>query len=103
MKAGSAIKTMVVLTVLALAFAVAGCAGPQERAGTDGDGAAQSAGEAKPSRTGAAIPPLPSDGNYDCANFEREDGSGRSITGHELHFGERGDAGWQQQWAVDGG
>ncbi len=60
--------------VLAFAFALMGCASPlqdQERAGAaGGEEAAQPAREAKPSRTGAAIPPMPSDGNYDCANFE---------------------------------
>lgn len=75
MKAGSAIRTMAMVLVasLAFAFAVIGCAGPQEqeRAGDpSGEDAAQPAREAKPSRTGAAIPPLPSDGNYDCADFE---------------------------------
>ncbi len=60
--------------MLALAFAVLGCAVPlQERepAGVaGGNDPSQAAREAKASRTGAAIPPMPSDGNYDCANFE---------------------------------
>ena len=75
MKANSAIGTMVVVVVasLALAFAVMGCAGPQgkERAGAaGGQDAAQPAQGAKSSRTDVAIPPLPSDGNYDCADFK---------------------------------
>jgi hypothetical protein len=66
-KAKNAIVTMVVAS-LALAFAVMGCADPQERAGAaDGPRPAQ---EPKSSRTDAAVPPLPSDGNYDCADFE---------------------------------
>lgn len=78
MKVGRAIgaMTVVVVAALAFAFAVMGCASPpqeQERAGTGGEAgkeAAKPAREAKGSRTGAAIPPLPADGNYDCANFE---------------------------------
>jgi hypothetical protein len=59
--------------VLVFTFAALGCAVPQEqkRAGAaGGEDAAQPTREAKASRAGAAIPPLPSDGNYDCADFE---------------------------------
>lgn len=62
--------------VLALAFAMMGCASlpqEQERAGAAGEAgkeAAQPVREGEPSRTDAAIPPLPADGNYDCADFE---------------------------------
>jgi hypothetical protein len=62
---------VVVVAMLALAFAMMGCASPQERAGSAGDqNAAQPAQEAKSSRKEVEIPPLPSDGNYDCADFE---------------------------------
>ena len=63
---------VVVVAALAFAFAVVGCASSQEQGGAGAAGGedAQPAREAKPSREGAAIPPLPSDGNYDCANFE---------------------------------
>jgi hypothetical protein len=51
--------------------AVVGCAGSQERGGAGGGGdAAQPAREAKASRMDTAIPPVPADGNYDCADFE---------------------------------
>ncbi len=76
MKAGRSIGTTVMVVVLAFAFAMMGCASlpqEQERAGVaGGKDAAQPAREAKPSRTGAAIPPLPADGNYDCADFETQ-------------------------------
>ncbi|MDP9474177.1 MAG: DUF1524 domain-containing protein [Actinomycetota bacterium] len=76
MKAGRSIGTTVMVVVLAFAFAMMGCASlpqEQERAGVaGGKDAAQPAREAKPSRTGAAVPPLPSDGNYDCADFETQ-------------------------------
>ncbi len=78
MKVGRAIGTMTVVVVaaLAFAFAVMGCASPpqeQERAGAGGEAgkeAAQPVREGELSRTDAAIPPLPADGNYDCADFE---------------------------------
>lgn len=75
MKANNAIRAMVVVVVasLALAFAVMGCAGQQEQGsgGASGrQGAPQPAQEAKSSSTDVAIPPLPSDGNYDCADFK---------------------------------
>ena len=56
-----------------MAIALVGCAGPQqrERGGADGGGdATRPAREAKASRTDVRIPPMPADGNYDCANFE---------------------------------
>ena len=55
-----------------MAFAVVGCAGPQEQdRGEDagGEDAARPAREAKASRTDVKIPPMPADGNYDCADF----------------------------------
>ena len=72
-KVSIAIGTMVVVAVasLALAFAVMGCASQQDQTGAaDGPDAAQPGRQAKPSRTDVAIPPLPSDGNYDCADFK---------------------------------
>src|SRR5919107_860247 len=55
-----------------MVVAVGGCAGPQEqgagRASSGGD-AARTAGEAKASRTDALIPPVPADGDYNCAVF----------------------------------
>ena len=68
-KAGGAIRTRAVILVLAFALVIVGCASPQERAGGAGkENAARSAQEAKSSRKDAEIPP--SDGNYDCADFE---------------------------------
>jgi hypothetical protein len=70
-KASTATKTMAVIAVLAFALAIAGCASPQERAGGAGkENGARHAKQAKSSKTDAAIPPLPSEGNYDCADFE---------------------------------
>jgi hypothetical protein len=70
-KAGSAIRTRAVILVLAFALVIVGCASPQERAGGAGkENAARSAQEAKSSRKDAEIPP--SDGNYDCADFETQ-------------------------------
>ena len=72
MKVSRTIGTISVIVAMAFAFAVVGCASSQEQGGAGaagGEDAAQPAREAKESRTGAAIPPLPSDGNYDCANF----------------------------------
>jgi len=54
-----------------MALAVVGCAGPQERGGAaGGEDAARSTRQAKASRTDAATPPMPADGNYVCADFE---------------------------------
>jgi hypothetical protein len=53
-------------------FAVVGCTGPQEqgRGGAAGrEDAAQPAREAKASRTEVRIPPVPADGDYNCADF----------------------------------
>ena len=62
---------MAVFAVLAFALAIVGCASPQERAGGSGkENAARSAQKAKSPKKDAGIPPLPSDGNYDCADFE---------------------------------
>jgi hypothetical protein len=55
-----------------IAFALVGCAGPQEqeRGGVAGGGdAGQPAPEAKASRTDTPIPPVPADGDYNCADF----------------------------------
>ena len=73
MKVGKAIGIMGVVVVVAFAFAVMGCAGPQEQVGAAGrEDAAQPVHEAKASRTGTTIPPLPADGDYDCADFETQ-------------------------------
>jgi hypothetical protein len=76
MKAGRIIRVMAVIVLLAFSFAVVGCAGPQEQEAPEaagGEGAAQSTQrKAKTSKTGAAIPPLPADGNYDCADFDTQ-------------------------------
>jgi len=72
-KADGATGTFVAIAVLAFALAIVGCAGPQEKERAGGAGrknAAQPAKGAKASRKDAEIPPLPSDGNYDCADFE---------------------------------
>ena len=72
MKTIRAIGTMVVV-LMAFSFAVVACAGPQKKEALGASGgkqAAQPAQEAKASRTDVAIPPLPADGNYDCADFE---------------------------------
>ena len=69
-----AIKTFRIVAVLVvLAFAMVGCAGSQDqgRVGAEGgDDAARSPREAKASRTDVRIPPIPADGNYDCADFQ---------------------------------
>ena len=76
MKTDRATGIMAAIVLLAFAFAVVGCAGPQEKEppGAAGGGdAARPAQEAKTSRTdAAAIPPMPADGNYDCADFETQ-------------------------------
>jgi len=70
-EAGIVTRTVVVIAVLALALAIVGCTSPQERAGGAGkENAARSAQEAKSPKKDAEIPPPPSDGNYDCADFE---------------------------------
>jgi hypothetical protein len=69
--ASSVIQIVAVFVVIA--FAMVGCAGSQEqgRRGAAGGGeAAQPAREAKASRTDAAIPPVPADGDYNCADFQ---------------------------------
>src|SRR5215218_6133119 len=62
----------IVAVFVVMAFAVVGCAGPQEqeagRASSGGD-AARTAREAKASRTDVRIPPMPADGDYNCADF----------------------------------
>lgn len=66
---------MATIVLLAVAFAVVGCAGSREQAPPEAAGggdAAEPARQAKASRTGTTIPPLPADGNYDCANFETQ-------------------------------
>jgi hypothetical protein len=67
---------MAVIVLLAFSFAVVGCAGPQEQEAPEaagGEGAAQPPREAEASRAdAAAIPPLPADGDYDCADFETQ-------------------------------
>jgi len=75
MKAGRFIRVMAVIVLLAFSFAVVGCAGPQKKEAPGASGgkqAAQPTQEAKASRTDVAIPPLPADGNYDCADFETQ-------------------------------
>ena len=72
MKAGTATGTISVIAVLAFALLILGCSSPQkqERAGgAGGESAARPTQEAKPSGKGADIPPLPSDGDYNCADF----------------------------------
>jgi hypothetical protein len=66
-------RTMSVIAVLAFALLVLGCSGPQEQeraGGAHGEDAARPAQEAKSSGRGTDIPPLPSDGDYNCADFE---------------------------------
>ena len=107
MKAGGTIGTMAVVVVVAFAFAVVGCASPQEQGSLGAAGgrdAEQPAQEAKATRTDAAIPPLPADGNYDCADFETQaqaqavlerdpsdphylDGEGDGVLGEEPQIG----------------
>jgi hypothetical protein len=63
----------ILAAVVVMACAVVGCAGPQEQeaGGAAGGGdAAQPDREAKASRTDVRIPPMPADGNYDCADFQ---------------------------------
>jgi hypothetical protein len=62
----------ILATVVVMAFAMVGCAGPQEQGsgGVAGGGdAARTAREAKASRTDVRIPPMPADGDYNCADF----------------------------------
>jgi hypothetical protein len=60
-----------VVVVLAFALLVLGCSSPQERAGgAGGEDAARPAHEAKQSGKGADIPPVPADGDYNCADFQ---------------------------------
>jgi hypothetical protein len=77
MKAGGAIGTVLVAVAILLAFVLiaAGCSAPpeQERAGAaGGEGAEQPAGEAEPAGKAVSIPPLPSDGDYNCSDFETQ-------------------------------
>jgi hypothetical protein len=76
MKAGRIIRVMVVIVLLAFSFAVVGCAGPQKKEAPEAAGgkhAAQPTREVEASRAdAAAIPPLPADGDYDCADFETQ-------------------------------
>jgi hypothetical protein len=69
---GMASKAIHIVSVfVVLAIALVGCAGLQERGGAaGGEDAARSTRQAKASRTDAATPPMPADGNYDCADFE---------------------------------
>jgi uncharacterized protein DUF1524/excalibur calcium-binding domain-containing protein len=56
-----------------MTFAMVGCAGSLEQGrggAAGGEDAARSAQEVKASRTDVRIPPMPADGNYDCADFE---------------------------------
>ena len=70
MKTGFATTTV---AVLALALAIVGCASPQEGAeGSGKENATRPAKEAKSPEKDAEIPLLPSDGNYDCADFETQ-------------------------------
>jgi hypothetical protein len=58
--------------VVVMVATVVGCAPPQEkeRAGAaGGEDSAQPAREAKASRADMAIPPVPADGDYNCADF----------------------------------
>ena len=69
-KAGTAIGILAV--VVMMAFAGVGCAAPQEqeqRGAAGGEDSSQPAREAKASRTDPAIPPMPTDGDYNCADF----------------------------------
>jgi hypothetical protein len=62
----------ILAVVIVMAFVVVGCAGPQEqeagRASGGGD-APRTTREAKASRTDVRIPPMPADGDYNCADF----------------------------------
>ena len=75
MKVGWAFGIMALVVVMAFALVLVGCAGPKAQApprAAGGGGPAEPAREAKASRTDAAIPPLPADGNYDCTDFETQ-------------------------------
>jgi hypothetical protein len=70
-KANKAFRIVAVFIVLA--FAMVGCTSPQEQGRGEtagGEGAAQPSREAKASRSDVKIPPMPADGNYDCADFQ---------------------------------
>jgi hypothetical protein len=71
---GTASRVIQIVAVfVVMAFAVVACAGSQEQGGREAAGggdAAQPAREAKASRTDTAVPPMPADGNYDCADFK---------------------------------
>jgi len=69
-KAGRAMGILAMVVVMVAT--VVGCAPPQEkeRAGAaGGEDSAQPAREAKASRADMAIPPVPADGDYNCADF----------------------------------
>ncbi len=73
MKARTVTATMSVIAVLAFALLILGCASPQKQEqaeGGHGEDAPQLTHEAKPPGNGADIPPLPSDRDYNCADFE---------------------------------
>jgi hypothetical protein len=102
---------MSVVVVLAFALLVLGCSSSQERAGgVGGEDAPRPAHEAKQSAMGADVPPVPADGDYNCADFqtraqakavlERDpsdphylDGDGDSIPCEELPSGGGSSAG----------
>jgi hypothetical protein len=68
--ASSAIAILAAIVVMM--FAVVGCTGPQEQGrgeAAGGEDSAQPAREAKASRTDVRIPPVPADGDYNCADF----------------------------------
>jgi uncharacterized protein DUF1524/excalibur calcium-binding domain-containing protein len=62
----------IVVVVVMMAIALAGCAAPQERGSSANGGGdeARSAREGKAPGTDAGIPPVPADGDYNCADFE---------------------------------
>jgi Protein of unknown function (DUF1524)/Excalibur calcium-binding domain len=71
---GTTSRIIQIVTVfVVMAFAVVGCAGSQEQGrgeAAGGEDAARSAQEAKATRADVRIPPMPADGNYDCADFQ---------------------------------
>lgn len=67
------IFTAAIVVALALALVVMGCASPRvedESGAAGGQDASQHAREVKQPAADVSVPPLPSDGNYDCANFK---------------------------------
>jgi hypothetical protein len=62
----------ILAAVVVMMFTVVGCTGPQEQGrgeAAGGEDSAQPAREAKASRTDVRIPPVPADGDYNCADF----------------------------------